>query len=103
MTKEQQSSLSLEMADSSGIIEIKNVHAPRLGDLAGKTICELSNVLWEASRTFPALRQTLQNRFAGIKIIPYNEFPRVYHFELDDVSKLLKERGCDGVIVGNAA
>ena|SRR3972149_5413086 len=103
MNTEPEPSYPLEIANLSGAVEIKNLHAPRLPNFEGKTIGELSNRLWEATRIFPFLRDLLLDKFPGLKVIPYTEFPRVYEFEPAMLAKMLKERGCDAVIVGNAA
>ena len=95
--------VSLEVYDPTGSIEITEIHAPRLAGLNGKTICELSDFTWEDYRTFPLIREQLQRRFPDVKIIPYTEFPLIYGIEADVLSKILKEKGCDGAIVGNAA
>ena len=97
------SAVSLEMYDPTGTIETTELFAPRLTDLNGKTICELSDLSWEDHRTFPLIRELLQKRFPGVKIIPYTEFPGVYGIEADVLAKVLREKGSDGVIVGNAA
>ncbi len=94
---------SLEVYDPTGTIEITELYAPRLASLSGKTICELSNFAWEDRRIFPVIRELLQRRFPDVKIVPYTEFPRMYGVEADVLSKLLREKGCDGAIVGNAA
>ena len=99
------SGVSLEVYNPVGIVETTKVHAPRLADLRGKTICELSNYRWETVRTFPAIRDLLQKRFPDIKIIPHTELPFLdtYQDEPDVLAQALRENGCDGVIVGNAA
>lgn len=99
--KEEKSGISLEVYDPTGVTEITELYAPRLASLKGKTICELSNSSWESDRTFPFIRQLLQRRFPDIKIIPYTEFPR--NAQGDVPFELLKEKGCDGAIIGNAA
>ncbi|MBI3930619.1 MAG: hypothetical protein HY325_01200 [Chloroflexi bacterium] len=99
----RESTISLEVYDPTGAIEADEHHAPRLADLKGKTICELSDRVWEDYRTFPVLRELLQKRFPDAKIIPYTEFPNVYGINADVLFKALKEKGCDAVIVGNAA
>ncbi len=53
--------------------QVTPLHAPRLADLNGKTICELSNDNWEWQRTFPVIRELLQRQFPTAKIIPYTE------------------------------
>ncbi len=54
------SEVSLEVYDPTGAVEITELYAPRLNDLNGKTICELSDRVWEDYRTFPsAIRHSL--------------------------------------------
>ncbi|MFC2034798.1 hypothetical protein ACFLUJ_01585 [Chloroflexota bacterium] len=101
--KGKESTFSLEVYDPTGGTEAVECHAPRLADLSGKTICELSDRLWEDYRTFPLLRELLQRRFPDAKIIPYTEFPSIYGIDADVLSRLVKEKGCNAVIVGNAA
>ena len=95
--------VSIEVYDPTGVIETVECHAPRLRDLNGKTICELSDRVWEDFRTFPLIRELLQKRFPHAKIIPYTEFPSTYGIRTEDILQLLNEKGCDAVIVGNAA
>ena len=78
-------------------------------DWSGKTICEVSNGLFKSGETFSVIRELLQKRYPGIKIIPYTEFPVQWVIgETQDLLEranrtvsLLKEKGCDAVIVGN--
>ena len=95
--------VTLEVLDPSGGYEVTALHAPRIDTLAGKTICELSNGSWEDGRTFPAIRDVLQRKYPDLKIIPFKEFP-VGSLEIDseDAVKLVKQKGCQAVIVGNA-
>jgi hypothetical protein len=99
----EKSVVSLEVYDPTGAIEVIQHHAPRLTDLRGKTLCELSDRVWEDYRTFPRIRELLQKRFPDVKVIPYNEFPSIYGINAEVLSRLVKEKGCDGAIVGNAA
>jgi hypothetical protein len=101
--KNQESTISLEVFDPTGAFEVTHQHAPRLADLSGKTICELSDRVWEDDRTFPFIRDQLQKRVPEAKIIPYAEFPNVYGVKDETLIKTLREKGCDGAIVGNAA
>ncbi|MFC1934362.1 hypothetical protein ACFLWC_04035 [Chloroflexota bacterium] len=94
---------SIEVYNPTGTMEITQLYAPRLADLSGKTICELSNFMWEDRRIFPLIRELLQKRFPDVKIIPFTEFPNIYGAEPDVLSEALREKGCDGAIVGNAA
>jgi ABC-type amino acid transport substrate-binding protein len=96
---------NLEVFDPTAAFEITRLHAPRLADLQGRTICEISNSIWETHRTFPLIREELRKRFPTVKIIPYNEFvgtrPRCE--DLEYVARMVKEKGCDAVIAGNAS
>ena len=96
----------IEVANPTGAIEVTKPHAPRLDTLEGKIICELSNDSWQAHRTFSLIRKLIQERFPTSTIIPYTEFPTgtsgASAIDGDKVAGLLKEKGCQGVIVGNA-
>lgn len=95
--------VTLELYDPSGALEAPERHAPRLDTLAGKTICELSNGVWEAERTFPAFRELLQRQFPDARIVPYTEFPIGNNqIDVDEIVELLKQKGCQAVISGNA-
>lgn len=95
--------MELEIYDPTGAVEITEVFAPRLADLNGKTICELSNGIWQDKRTFAAIREALQKRFPTAKIIPYTEFGvGRAEMETDENIDLLVKKGCDAVITGNA-
>jgi hypothetical protein len=98
-------SVTLNVYNPTGAIETTTLHAPRLDTLEGKTICELSNAGWEYDRVFPAVRELLQKRFPTAKIIPYNEavWLRPQIENLEEVSKVIKEKGCQAVITGMAA
>ena len=96
----------MEVYNPGGATEVVNSPAPRLDALSGKTICELSNGRWEYTRTFPFIRELLQKRFPDAKIIPYTEFPTgpgAGGIEVEGMEELIKGKGCDCVIVGNAS
>ena len=95
--------MTFEVYDPTGAIEITEFHASRLDDLNGKTICELSNRLWEDFRIFPRIRELIRQRFPDTKVIPYTEFPNVYGAEEHAIIEKLREKGCEAAIVGNAA
>lgn len=84
--------------------------APRAHTLDGKTVCEVSNYDFEADETFPMIREMLRERYPNIKVIPYNEMPRMIVPELaganmaETIATLraaLLEKSCDAVIAGN--
>ncbi len=99
------STMTLEVYNPAGSVETTLLHAPRLDTLAGKTICELSNSLWEHDRIFPVLRETLQKQFPTVKFLPYTEMnlSTLDLHDVEHVSKVVKEKGCQAVITGMAA
>lgn len=117
MKQEQVSEISrvgdyvIEVCDPIGELPSATLQAkPRLADLRGKTICEVWNGRhWRAPETFPYIEELLMKRFPGIKIIPYTEFPPyagpmpelTLHANPAEVASLVKEKGCDAVILGN--
>jgi hypothetical protein len=99
--------VKIEVYDPTGAVEVSQLHAPRLADLHGKTICELSDGTWEDNRTFPLIRELLQKQFPTARFIPYTEFPYgkgggVYLIDDNKVADMVKKKGCQAVIVGNA-
>lgn len=96
--------VALDVHNPAGSCEIMQRHAPRLNDLNGKTICELSNGVWDDQRTFPFIRKLLQSRFPGLKIVPFSEFPiGSERIDNDSTIEMLLQMGCDALITGNAA
>ena len=103
MDKQTTSPLTLEVYDPCGALDTTQTHAPRLDTLAGKTICEVSNASWEDKRTFGRVRELLKERFPDLKVIPLTEFPSGSRYiDVDNIGDLVKEKGCDAAIVGNA-
>jgi hypothetical protein len=99
------SGVTLEVLDPSGAFEVTTLNAPRLPTLEGKTVCFLSDNEWQAWRTFPLLADLLKKQFPTIKIVSWEEFPRDGDHGYPDFDKnpgLLKSKGCDAVILGNA-
>jgi hypothetical protein len=85
--------------------------ARRLDGLAGKTIGEIWNGVFKGDITFPIIRERLKEKYPGLKVIPYTEFP---HLPISDnptqqrqharhLAALSKEKGCDALISGNGA
>ena len=83
--------------------------APRLDTLEGKTVCEVWNGDFKGDFTFGACRELLKERYPGVRVIPYTEFPfssirgtPAHQRELDErIVALAKEKGCDALISGN--
>jgi hypothetical protein len=95
--------VTLQVYDPTGAIEVTQLFAPRLADLHGKTICEVSNASWEDNRTFPLIRELLQRQFPTAKIIPYTEFPMgIAPIDIDKIGDIVKAKGCQAAILGNA-
>ena len=80
-----------------------------LDTLNGKTIGEVYNNHFKGELMFQTYRRLFKERFPGVKIIPYSEFPIVYvggdpksqHQTAKDAAALAKEWGCDAIITGN--
>jgi hypothetical protein len=84
--------------------------APRLDTLNGKKVCEIWNGGFKADVMFPIIEEMLRERYPGVTMIPYTEFPSVTIASLEAVKKsetleavraALLEKGCDAVITGN--
>lgn len=96
--------VTLKVYNPAGGFEVTQVHAPRLLDLNGKTICELSNGAWESPRTFVFIRELLQKQFADVRLIPFTEFPMgSEQIDKESTIDVLVQKGCQAVITGNAA
>jgi hypothetical protein len=98
-----QSPVTLQVYDPTGAFEITQTFAPRLADLNGKTICEVSDDSWQADRTFPAIRDLLQKQFPAAKIVPWNQLPVLSTTaDIPTLEDAVKKAGCQAAIVGNA-
>ena len=75
---------------------------PSLSDLNGKTIGEVWNGGFRGQVAFPIIREFLQKRYPGVKVIPYTEFPITDERgsteglleKVDRAVALGKQRGC---------
>jgi len=76
--------------------------APRVVDLAGKTVGELWDELFRGELIFPFLRDHLRRLYPGIRFVGYEAFGSTHgrgEAELmASLPTLLRERGCDAVI-----
>lgn len=85
--------------------------ARSLDGFEGKTICEVWNGVYKGNDTFPALRELLKQKYPGVKVIPYTEFPSNYGGETlteqraaaQRIALMAKEKGGDALISGNGA
>lgn len=77
---------------------------PRLSDLKGKTICELSDMGFRAEDIFPLIRKIPGSRFPGINFVDYDNFGNTHGSnETEVIASLhdkLHEQRCDAVISG---
>jgi hypothetical protein len=80
-------------------------YAPRLADLNGKTVGEISNRIWESDRIFPLIRDLLKKRFPDIKFVPYTDLPSGLDNIQDneEIGDIVAAEGCDAVIGCSAA
>ena len=80
-----------------------------LENLEGKTIGEVYNNHFKGELMFRTYRRLLEERYPGIRIIPYDQFPIVYvggdaasqKRIAKEIAALAKERGCHAIITGN--
>jgi hypothetical protein len=77
--------------------------------LAGKTIGEVYNNHFQGELMFHTYRRLFEEKFPGVKVIPFTEFPRVFvggdpesqKQTARQIAALAKSRGCDAIITGN--
>lgn len=93
-------SVTFEVYNPSGSIEIKYMFAKRLDTLEGKTIAQVGNS-WEGYRVHPLIEKLLKEKYKNITIIPFGEMPD--YPDMDKVVDAAKAKGVDAVIIGNAA
>ena len=102
-THGDQSSPILEVFNPAGAVETSQTHAPRLDTLDAKTICLLSNDSWQAHRMLHLIPALLQERFPTAKVVAHTEFPMgIKEIDSDETAELIKQKGCQAVIIGNA-
>jgi hypothetical protein len=96
------SPLGLPVTQTKGI-------APRLNTLEGKTVGEVYNHHFKGDQMFALYRQLLQQRYPGVRIVPYTELPASYvggdsatqRRIAQEVAAQAKEKGIDALIAGN--
>ena len=80
-----------------------------LDTLEGKTIGEVYNNHFKGELMFQTYRRLFRERYPGVKIVPYDQFPIVYvggdpasqKKTAREIAALAKERGVDALISGN--
>jgi len=75
---------------------------PRLDSLSNKTVCLISNNAFKVNITLPAIGKALQDKYPGLKVVPYDDLPRAPSTDTwDQMPGAYKSKGCDAVISGN--
>jgi hypothetical protein len=83
--------------------------APRLDTLEGKTVGEVYNHHFKGDTMFALYRELLQQRYSGVRIVPFTELPASYvggdpatqrRIALE-VAAQAKAKGIDALIAGN--
>jgi len=80
-----------------------------LDTLAGKTIGEVYNNHFKGEQMFGIYRRLLKETFPGVKVIPFDRFPRVYvggdpasqKKTAREIAALAQEWEVDAIITGN--
>jgi hypothetical protein len=76
--------------------------APRLETLSSKTVCMVGNSSFKVNITMPAVAMALQERYSGLKIVPYTEMSTAYSgTRWEAMPGEFRSKRCDAVISGN--
>ena len=76
--------------------------APRLDTLSNKTVCMVSNSAFKVNITMPAIAKALQEKYPGIKVVPYTAMATAYSgADYEAKGAEYKRKGCTAVITGN--
>ncbi|MCL2669831.1 MAG: hypothetical protein FWE89_04015 [Syntrophaceae bacterium] len=79
--------------------------AAPIPDLSGKTICAIRHT-FRADETFQMLEELFREKYGNIRFIPNTKMPdsvSASPAEAAELTKILKEKGCDVVLAGNGA
>ena len=80
-----------------------------LDTLRGKTIGEVYNNHFKGELMFRTYRRLFEEKYPGIRVVPYHEFPIVYvggdaasqKRVAKEIAAIAKAKGCDAIITGN--
>ena len=80
-----------------------------LESLEGKTVGEVYNNHFRGELMFQTYRRLFRERYPGINIVPFDQFPIVYvggdaasqKKIAREIAALAKEKRCDAIITGN--
>ncbi len=98
----QAAAANLEVLDPSGAYEVTKLFAKRLDNLNGKTVCMVSNNIWQSWRTFPLIGDLLKKQYPTVKIVSWEQFGSDFESKPTEGLAKMKALGCDAAIVGNA-
>lgn len=79
--------------------------APAIADFNGKTICAMRHT-FRADESFAMIEALFKERYRNIKFIPNSEMPDFRigsSAEAQQLEQVLRDKGCDVLLVGNAA
>lgn len=97
--------VTLAVLDPTGAYEVTQLHAQRLSTLNDKVVCEISSYNWEWERTFPVIRELLQKQFPTVKIVAWDKMGINSREDEENhvlLKQMVKEKGCQAAIIGNA-
>lgn len=104
------------MKEKMGVISPEGLSPSVTGNISqhidtldGKTICEVYNNHFKGELMFHTYRRLFKEKFGGVKIIPYDEFPIVYvggdpasqKKIAKEIAATARDKGCDALITGN--
>jgi hypothetical protein len=79
--------------------------APPIPDLSGKTICAIRHT-FRADETFPMIEALFRERYRDLRFVPNTEMPDLRPTnaaEEAELTRILREKGCDVLLAGNGA
>jgi hypothetical protein len=91
----------LQVYDPYGPAEVTQLFAPRLDTLEGKTIAYAEGT-WMVGTAKPLVLELLQAQYPTVKIVDIPLYTDIMAMTDAQVADMLKEKGVDAVIVGNA-
>lgn len=95
--------VTLTVYNPTGATQVTETFAPRLSDLNGKTICEVTIGIWEANRTFPFIRDLIQKQFPTATLVPFDKIVRLSETrDIPGLEESVQKAGCQAAIIGNA-
>lgn len=108
--KDISNSKTYNVVSPIGQLTVKQTkQAPRLDNLSGKTICSVINSSFMSWVTAPLYEKLLAEKYPTAKVIPSSEMPRARKYpnpgvtdkDTEAMIAVLKEKGCQALIVGN--